>query len=59
MRQDRYVRLAQVRPQIYAKYLNGWINRVNSLRTVAAEYAKVTNADKVKTASPGKLNGVA
>lgn len=40
MREQRYVRLATAKPQVYAKYLNGWKNRVNSLRVVVAEHAK-------------------
>ncbi len=42
MREQRYVRLASAKPQVYAKYLKGWKNRINSLRTVVAEYEKGT-----------------
>jgi len=42
MREQRYVRLAAAKPQVYAKYLKGWKNRVNSLRTVVAEFEKNT-----------------
>jgi len=37
MREQRYVRLASAKPEVYAKYLKGWKNRINSLRTVVAE----------------------
>lgn len=40
MRQRRYVKLAAGKPQVYAKYLKGWINRINSLRTVVAQHEK-------------------
>jgi len=40
MREQRYVRLASAKPAVYARYLNGWKNRVNSLRTMVAEHAK-------------------
>ncbi len=40
MREQRYVRLASAKPQVYAKYLNGWKNRVNSLRVVVAQHEK-------------------
>lgn len=37
MREKRYVKLASAKPQVYAKYLKGWKNRINSLRTVVAQ----------------------
>ena len=37
---EGYVRLASAKPQVYAKYLKGWKNRINSLRTVVAEYER-------------------
>lgn len=40
MRERRYVRLATGKPQVYAKYLKGWKNRVDSLRTVVAQHEK-------------------
>ena len=40
MREQRYVRLAKARPELYAKYLNGWKNRVNSLRAVVNEHSR-------------------
>jgi len=42
MREQRYVRLASAKPQVYAKYLKGWKNRITSLRTVVAQYEKDT-----------------
>jgi lysozyme family protein len=59
MREDRFIRLASARPERYGKYLNGWINRVNSLRSVVTEYAKTIDADKVKTAAAPHLNKTA
>ncbi|MDD5008974.1 MAG: glycosyl hydrolase 108 family protein [Syntrophorhabdaceae bacterium] len=43
LREQRYVRLAALRPEVYGKYLNGWKNRVNSLRTMVAEYKGIHN----------------
>jgi len=59
MREDRFIRLASARPERYGKYLNGWINRINSLRSVVTEYAKTTDAEKIKTAATPKLNTTA
>jgi lysozyme family protein len=42
MREQRYVRLASAKPQVYGKYLKGWKNRINSLRTVVAEHERDT-----------------
>lgn len=42
MREKRYIRLATGKPQVYAKYLKGWRNRVDSLRTVVAQHQKDT-----------------
>ncbi|HNS15156.1 MAG TPA: glycosyl hydrolase 108 family protein [Syntrophorhabdaceae bacterium] len=38
LREQRYVRLATLRPEVFGKYLKGWKNRVNSLRVMVAEY---------------------
>ena len=51
MREQRYFHLATMRPQIYGKYLNGWMNRVNDLKMVAAEYSKTQQAGQIKIAS--------
>ena len=40
MREKRYVKLAIGKPQVYAKYLKGWRNRIDSLRTVVAQHEK-------------------
>lgn len=40
MREKRYVRLAVGKPQLYARYLKGWKNRVDCLRTVVAQHEK-------------------
>lgn len=42
MREKRYIRLATGKPQVYAKYLKGWRNRVDSLRMVVAQHQKDT-----------------
>ncbi len=42
MREKRYVKLAITKPQVYAKYLKGWRNRIDSLRTVVAQHEKDT-----------------
>ncbi|MBF0560364.1 MAG: hypothetical protein HQL08_16480, partial [Nitrospirae bacterium] len=36
MRAQRYTRLAELRPERYAKYLKGWMNRVADLRNIAS-----------------------
>ncbi len=40
-REQRYTRLAEVRPETYSKYLKGWKNRINSLKSAVAEYRKL------------------
>jgi len=56
LRERRFVRLAEIRPGRYGKYLKGWINRVNNLRTVAAQYAKTDNGSNMKLASAKRVN---
>ena len=52
MRSQRYERLAKLRPEVYAKYLNGWKNRINHLSQVATEYAaKVRTLEQTARAS--------
>ncbi|MCX5810597.1 MAG: hypothetical protein NTX36_14725 [Proteobacteria bacterium] len=36
MREQRYVGLAERKPEVYARYLKGWKNRVESLRVMVA-----------------------
>jgi len=36
MREQRYVSLSEKRPDVFKKYLNGWKNRVENLRTMVA-----------------------
>ncbi|MBP6941003.1 MAG: hypothetical protein KBB65_04450 [Syntrophorhabdaceae bacterium] len=43
LREQRYVRLATLRPEVFGKYLKGWKNRVNSLRAMVAEYKGASN----------------
>ena len=37
LRSHRYQRLADVRPERFAKYLKGWMNRIENLRSLVAE----------------------
>lgn len=43
MRAQRYSRLARLRPERFGKYLTGWMDRVSSLRNIAAEYMLARN----------------
>lgn len=43
MRAQRYTRLAELRPERYAKYLKGWMNRVTDLRNIAAAHSPLNN----------------
>jgi len=38
LREQRYARLAEMRPEQYGKYLKGWNNRIRNLRTMVAQY---------------------
>jgi len=40
LREQRYVRLATARPEVYGKYLQGWKNRIKGLETMVAAYMK-------------------
>jgi len=44
IRAQRYQRLAKLRPEVYAKYLKGWMNRVDHLRQMATAYARTEEA---------------
>ncbi|MCX8110299.1 MAG: hypothetical protein N3D15_03500 [Syntrophorhabdaceae bacterium] len=37
MREQRYKRLAEARPDVFGRYLKGWKNRVNNLRVMIAD----------------------
>jgi lysozyme family protein len=37
LREQRYARLAEIRPEQYGKYLKGWNNRINNLRSMVAQ----------------------
>jgi hypothetical protein len=54
MREQRYVRLVSAKPQVYAKYLKGWKNRINSLRTVVAEHDRESMYARNDLSTPGK-----
>lgn len=38
LREQRYARLAEIRPELFGKYLKGWNNRIRNLRTMVAQY---------------------
>jgi len=38
LREQRYTRLAEVKPEQYGKYLKGWKNRIQGLRSMVADY---------------------
>lgn len=59
LREQRYIKLASARPQRYGRYLNGWMNRVNDLKMVAAEYAKSHQAGGAEIASAKKTGNTA
>jgi lysozyme family protein len=37
LRTQRYTRLSQLKPAIYARYMKGWMKRIHDLRTVTAQ----------------------
>lgn len=43
LREKRYARLAEIRPEQYGKYLKGWNNRIDSLRTMVARINQGAN----------------
>jgi hypothetical protein len=43
LRLERYNRLAQLRPERYGKYLNGWTNRVKNLKVLAGAFVNKQN----------------
>jgi len=53
LREQRYVRLASAKPEVYGKYLQGWKNRIKSLRIMVAAHIK-TNDYASNTAYPVK-----
>jgi lysozyme family protein len=48
MRSQRYGRLAKARPELYARYLKGWMNRINNLRNMVAQNG-MPQTDKAST----------
>lgn len=38
LREERFKKLAELRPERFSKYLKGWLNRVENLRTLVKEY---------------------
>lgn len=49
LREKRYKRLAELRPERYGKYLKGWTNRINNLRATVNEHRMI--AGVLNTAS--------
>jgi lysozyme family protein len=43
LREQRYVKLASAKPEVYGKYLQGWKNRITSLQSVVAAHVKANN----------------
>ncbi|MBA4390045.1 MAG: hypothetical protein C0399_03820 [Syntrophus sp. (in: bacteria)] len=43
LREQRYVKLATAKPEVYGKYLRGWKNRIQNLRGMVAAYTKIHN----------------
>jgi hypothetical protein len=43
LRLERYNRLAQLRPERYEKYLNGWTNRIKNLKVLASTFVNKQN----------------
>jgi lysozyme family protein len=44
LREQRYARLAEIKPEQFGKYLNGWNNRIRNLRTMVAQYRNGTSS---------------
>ncbi len=44
MRSERYSRLGRMRPERYARYMKGWMNRVHDLQAMAATGPPATKA---------------
>lgn len=44
LRSQRYLRLSTLRPESYAKYMKGWMNRVQNLRTLTAGNMNASSA---------------
>jgi len=40
LREQRYIRLAEIKPGQYGKYLKGWKNRIQGLRNMVADYGQ-------------------
>jgi len=38
LREQRYARLAEIKPEQFGKYLKGWNNRIRNLQTMVAQY---------------------
>lgn len=47
LREQRYKRLASARPQLYAKYLKGWMNRITGLKGIVTDYALAQNKQDI------------
>lgn len=43
LRESRYQRLAEIRPERFSRYLKGWMNRIASLRGAITEHAMIAS----------------
>jgi lysozyme family protein len=43
LREQRYTRLVEIRPEQYGKYLKGWSNRIKNLQTMVAQHKSGTS----------------
>lgn len=48
MRGQRFQRLAQRRPARFARYLKGWMARVNHLKQITTEYARIQETESAQ-----------
>ncbi len=55
LRQERYDRLAELRPERFARYKKGWANRINNLRTLISE----DRTNNSIASNPLQINSVA
>jgi lysozyme family protein len=47
LRSQRYKRLAVIKPERYAKYVKGWMNRIQNLRSLVAETSHSPSAKAI------------
>ncbi len=57
LREQRYVRLATAKPEVYGKYLQGWKNRIQSLKSMVAAYEAANKYAQEGTATKAAAKG--